>query len=107
MTRLDLAELFATGLSFSIEQGHIGFATDSHYVVRDWSREIDRLDTRVIYVAGAHDPVNNVADAVAAMKDRPKVEVRVIEDAGQLLFFERPDLVFDAIREVIDTAART
>ncbi|MHA6262606.1 alpha/beta fold hydrolase [Arenibacterium sp. CAU 1754] len=106
MTRLDLAELFATGLSFSIEQGHIGFATDSHYVVRDWSREIDRLDTRVIYVAGAHDPVNNVADAVAAMKNRPNVEVRVIEDAGQLLFFERPDLVFDAIREVIDTAAR-
>lgn len=102
--RLGLGELLSTGLSFSVQQGHIGFATDSHYVVRDWSHHIEKLDSRVIYLAGAHDPVNSAKNAVAAMTGRPNVEVRVYEEAGQLLFYERPELVFDAIREVINEA---
>lgn len=98
--RVGCVSLMQAGFRFSVQQGHLGFATDSHIVVRDWSSEIRRPASRAICLVGRHDPVLSADDVVAAMGQRPNHEVRVFEDAGQLLFYEHPDRVLDAVEEV-------
>ncbi|WP_406649203.1 hypothetical protein QEZ52_07830 [Aliisedimentitalea scapharcae] len=44
--------------------------------------------------------VNRAHRVTQAMTRWPKVQVRVLQDAGQLLFYERPDLVFAALGEI-------
>lgn len=98
--RLGIGALLQSGYRFSVEQGDIGFATDSHFVVRDWSAEIEGLTVPVHYFNGRHDPVVPANRVVRAMQDRAHVQVTVREDAGQLLFYEYPDMVLDAVERL-------
>lgn len=102
--RLGLAPLLREGFRFAVEQGPAGFATDSHFIVRDWSHEIEHLETRAIYLMGEHDPVISAQSVADAMNARANVEARIIAGAGQLLAYERPDIVFAAIDEVFAAA---
>ena len=99
--RLQLTRLLQSGFRFSVEQGPPGFATDSHYVVRDWAAGLAPLRTRAIYLSGAHDPVFRANSMVAAMHGRANVDVRVLSDAWLLLIYERPDAVFEALEEIL------
>lgn len=94
--RLDLARIIQAGYRFSVTQGHIGFATDSHHIVRDWSRHIDP-SAPVLYLHGARDPVVPRGDVEAFLQDLPGAECQVLGDAGQLSLYERPDAVFEAL----------
>lgn len=95
--RLDVGALLQAGYRFSVEQGHVGFATDSHFVVRDWTAEIDGCARPVLYFNGRHDPVVPAARVVETMAGREGTQVTVLENAGQLLLYEHPDLVLDAV----------
>jgi hypothetical protein len=44
--------------------------------------------------------VNKAERITRAMPRWPEVQVRVCEDVGQMLFYERPDLVFGALKEL-------
>jgi len=94
---MGIGALVQAGFRFSVEQGDIGFATDSHFVVRDWSAEIAELKVPALYLSGRHDPVVPSRRIVETMAGRENVDVHVLEDAGQLLFYERPELVLDAL----------
>lgn len=102
--RLDLAPVLYAGFRFSVEQGPAGFATDSHFIVRDWSREIDARQAPTICINGAHDPVVSAQRVVACMAGRPNVEVRVLPEAGQLALYEQPEAVFEAIDDIFAMA---
>lgn len=105
--RLDLASVLHQGFRFAVEQGPAGFSIDSHYIVRDWSHEIERLETRAIYLNGAHDAVIRPESVIEGMAGRANVEVRVLPETGQLALYERPEVVFAAIDEVFASAGVT
>ncbi|TMV12978.1 alpha/beta fold hydrolase [Arenibacterium halophilum] len=98
--RLGVAATMQAGFRFSVEQGPSGFATDSHFIVRDWRHEIRGASPRVINLKGEMDTIAPASIMAEAMRDLPNVEVRVVKDAGQLLIYEAPDVVIDALREV-------
>tara|TARA_Y100000815_G_scaffold265292_1_gene282029 strand:+ start:38 stop:907 length:870 start_codon:yes stop_codon:yes gene_type:complete len=98
--RLGVAAKMQAGFRFSVEQGPSGFATDSHFIVRDWRHEIRGASPRVINLKGEMDTIAPASIMAEAMRDLPNVEVRVVKDAGQLLIYEAPDVVIDALREV-------
>lgn len=99
--RLDLAKLIQAGYRFSVAQGHVGFATDSHFVVRDWSRHVDG-DVPAIYLHGAFDPVVPCADVAAFVGNLPGAAFRRLDGVGQLCLYERPDAVFAALAQLRD-----
>lgn len=98
--------LMLAGHQFTLAQGHIGFATDSYHVVRDWTPMFMAsapIPVRLIH--GAHDPVvsaRSVQEFAARHADR--VELDLLDDAGQLLFYRNADRVFATVRRVIDHA---
>lgn len=66
----------------------------------DWSERVEAArDTPIRFVSGLQDPLGDAA-TVAAYRDRfPWIDIDVVEDAGQLLFFQKyRDLVPDFAR---------
>lgn len=99
--RLGLGPSIQVGYRMSVKQGAVGFASDSYWAVRDWGHFLDGEAAPVIYLHGAEDHVNRSYRIEAAMSDRDGVEVRVCPGVGQLLFYERPELVFTAIEDLL------
>ncbi|MFK7751907.1 MAG: alpha/beta fold hydrolase [Sedimentitalea sp.] len=100
--RLNLAELFREGVRFSVQQGHIGFETDSHYVVRNWAVHMRGPAAPTIQIHGKLDPVVPVDSVIEALNGQPGVELRVQDDAGQLVFYEKPAEICAAIAELAE-----
>lgn len=101
----DLAELIKQAFRISVQQGHAGFAADSHFVVRDWSPHIRSPHAPVQYVVGREDPVILADTVTAAMKGRDNVSVTVRDGMGQLIFYEDPDLVLESVETLFSDAS--
>ena len=103
-TRPDLADLMARSVHFCTDQGYLGAYTDTLQAVRDWSayaRGVSSAGVPSIHVHGRADPQYMVED-VAAFVDRfDTLQLRVVEDAGQLVLFDRPDVVIDALADLM------
>ncbi len=97
---LELGPWLQSGYRMSVKQGAVGFASDSYWTVRDWGPLITGEAAPVIYLHGAGDHVNRFERMQAGLKGRKGVDLRITEDVGQLLFYERPDLVFAAIDDL-------
>jgi pimeloyl-ACP methyl ester carboxylesterase/DNA-binding CsgD family transcriptional regulator len=98
--QLNLAPLIQDGYRLSVKQGAAGFACDAYWALRDWGVLADGPMAPAIYLHGRHDTVNKAERITRAMPRWPEVQVRVCEDVGQMLFYERPDLVFGALKEL-------
>lgn len=98
--RLGLAPLIQQGYRLSVKQGAAGFAGDSYWALRDWGQLAQGELPPTIYLHGAHDTVNKAYRIAESMVNWPEIQVRICQDVGQMLFYERPDLVFAALREV-------
>ena len=98
---LGLATTVQAGYRFSVQQGHLGFTCDSHHVVRDWSSQLSSPTAPVIHLHGALDQVVSVANIAPFAQARDNVSLRLLPDAGQTLMFEHPDVVYDAIQELL------
>ncbi len=92
--------LIQSGYRFSVSQGHLGFATDSHYIVRDWSASVAGLTVPVIHFYGAHDSVVSQASLKTFISTQKDVQFRLLRELGQLVFFEDPEVVLDAVEEL-------
>ncbi|MFT7592873.1 MAG: pimeloyl-ACP methyl ester carboxylesterase/DNA-binding CsgD family transcriptional regulator [Paracoccaceae bacterium] len=99
---LGLAQMIQAGYRFSVQQGHVGFTSDSHLVVSDWSADIAGPDTPVIHLHGSQDAVVDVDTVLAFGQAHANVDVRVMSEVGQLLIYERPEAVFAALDELIN-----
>lgn len=98
--RLHLSELMHAGYRFAAQSGTDGFVTDSRVMVSDWASALPDTGKPVIHLHGALDPVvpfRTVQDFAAG---RENVTFRKLENVGQFLIYERPDIVLDALDEL-------
>ena len=95
----EIRRLILDGYQFTVRQGHRAFEIDSHQVVRDWSHLTTGSDAPVHLIHGAHDSVVTV-DSVREFSRSlgRRAELTVLDEAGQLLFYQSPRVVLDAIR---------
>jgi len=98
--RYGLSDLFRAGYRYSVQQGYLGFAGDSHHVVRDWGARLSGPSAPVIHLQGALDPVLPPASVEPFFRGRENTELRVYPDCGQMLFYEQLESVFAAIEEL-------
>lgn len=104
--RLGIGPLIQAGYRHSVHQGHFGFLGDAPYMVRDWSDLLDcNTPAPVVYLMGAKDHVNR-PDAVRAGFDGIEgIALHEVQSAGQLMFYEHPQLVIAALRELYEAAS--
>lgn len=90
-------ELLFRGFRDVVAQGHMGFATDSYHVVRDWSRYCMGLTQPVMLVHGAKDPVVSITSAEQFAKSRG-YRLLVKDKAGQLVLWQYPRETLQALQ---------
>lgn len=94
----EIRSIVLEGYRFAVAQGKRAFAVDSKLVVQDWTERFHRgAPCPVELIHGAHDPVVAV-DSVRSFAEEhdDRVSVRVVDDAGQLVFYQSPETVLDA-----------
>ncbi len=90
------------GYHFAVEQGHKAFEIDSHQVVNDWTHQVDGNDVRIKVIHGRTDPVVNAASVEGFFAQRGnRADVTVIENCGQLVLHKHPEIVVDAVKQLI------
>ena len=102
--RSELIDLMARSVHFATDQGYWGAYTDTLHVVRDWSdyaRCICASGIPSIHVHGSVDP-QYMLDDVLRFADRfETLQVRVVEGSGQLVLFDKPEPVIEAVVELL------
>jgi len=97
----EVADIVASGYHFTIAQGHRAFEIDSYLVVRDWSATVARSSAPIILIHGAHDPVVHISSVEAFAESLgQRARLLVDDEAGQLLFYSNPEIVFTTLAAV-------
>ncbi|MEB8386925.1 alpha/beta fold hydrolase [Rhodobacteraceae bacterium KMM 6894] len=100
----EIRTLFLSGYDFSVAQGNTAFTIDSELVVQDWTTVFNRAAPLPVHlIHGEHDPVvavDSVRDFAARHADR--VNLNVVEDAGQLVYYQEPAIVFETVAALFD-----
>ena len=104
--RLDLVGWIRSGYRFSVQQSYLGFLGDAHFAVRDWRPLIPQPAAPVILLHGTRDPVITPEMVRAFAEGRENVDLRFIEKAGQLIVYEHPGIMLDALDELTGRGAR-
>ena len=102
--RTDLSDLMKRSVHFSTDQGYLGAYTDTLHILRDWSGVVARTNAMGIpsvHLHGSCDPQYSIDDLAEFLRRFESVELRMVEGAGQLLLFDRPEPVFDAVAELL------
>ncbi len=97
----DLVPLLYDGYRFTVAQGSKGFEVDSHHVIRDWSDMVEGCTVPVICVHGIHDPVVKIDSVRRFCAGYDFAELRENADAGQLIFYQKPQTVLDAVEDLM------
>ena len=103
VTDLGLADLVQAGYRFAVHQGYQGFEADAYQVTKDWSQTARTCPVRAIHLHGTHDPVVNIQSVRTFCRDYAAAELREHEDAGQLIFYQKPYAVLEAVEELLNT----
>ncbi|SDD95417.1 alpha/beta fold hydrolase [Ruegeria marina] len=98
--RLHLSELMHAGYRFAAQSGTDGFVSDSRVMVSDWFSALPQTGKPVIQLHGALDPVVPVNAVQEFTAKRTNVSFRKLDNVGQFLIYERPEVVLDAIDEL-------
>lgn len=102
--RPDLVALMERSVHFATDQGYLGAYTDTFHVLRDWSHYVERVSDfgiPSIHIHGHLDP-QYMFDDVARFTDRfETLELRGVEGAGQLVLFDRPKPIIQAVSELL------
>ncbi|MCC6007577.1 MAG: alpha/beta fold hydrolase [Rhodobacteraceae bacterium] len=102
LRRQEIFEIVTDGVRYAVEQGHHAFETDSYHVVRDWSALVETTDCPVTLIHGRHDPVVAAATVEAFhQRNLSRSRLRMIEDAGQLVYHSHPEAVFEAVIDAL------
>jgi len=98
----EILSIIMVGYRFTIQQGHKAFVVDSHQVVHDWSHRVDASDVPIHAIHGATDPVVSIGSVEAFYQARHnRARLTRLDDAGQLIFYKHPDVVLDAMEEML------
>ncbi|MCB1492027.1 MAG: alpha/beta fold hydrolase [Rhodobiaceae bacterium] len=93
----DIFAALTAGYHFSTAQGYRAFEIDSGVVTSDWSDLCANCRAPVTLVHGVHDPVVAIETVRAFASRNPDFTLIEDTDCGQLVFFQRPDLVLSSI----------
>ncbi|MCE8512309.1 hypothetical protein KBY22_06365 [Ruegeria pomeroyi] len=102
--RPELRDLLKRSVHFATDQGYLGAFTDTLHVVRDWSGYVQQVSAAgipSIHVHGLEDPQYPIRDVIEFTKRFDNVHTRSVPEAGQLLLFEKPALVFEAVSTLL------
>lgn len=105
LMRSDLHEVICEAYRFSVTQGHHGFLGDAFVIVRDWSRYLAAPEVPLHLLHGVEDPAVTIDLVRAFCAAHPQARLTELDDCGQLVFFERPDVVLDAVSDLAGAAA--
>ncbi|MGD9862159.1 MAG: alpha/beta fold hydrolase [Pseudodonghicola sp.] len=92
-----LCDAICGAYRFSVLQGHHGFWGDSYDAVRDWSAYVEATRCPVHLLHGVQDPAIPIGNVRALAARYPRLSLTALEGCGQLLFYDRADLVLDSI----------
>lgn len=99
---LNIRAAIHAGYRFAVAQGHRAFEVDSRHVTRDWSSYVDATRQPVTLLHGVHDPVVAI-DTVRDFADiYDNVQLVEHEDAGQLIFYQKPEAVFSIVENYLE-----
>jgi hypothetical protein len=102
--RSDLIDLMARSVHFATDQGYLGAYTDTLQVLRDWSHYAERVSAfgiPSIHIHGSVDPQYQFDDMVRFADRFETLQVRSVEGAGQLVLFDRPEPIIEAVAELV------
>jgi len=94
----------ARSVHFATDQGYFGAYTDTLQVLRDWSHYAERvsaLGIPSIHIHGAVDPQYMFDDMVRFADRFETLQVRSVEGSGQLVLFDRPEPIIEALAELL------
>lgn len=94
------------GYRFAVAQGHRAFQVDSRHVIRDWSDYAQAAVQPVTIVHGAHDGVVTIDSVRDFSRRHNNIRLIVEDDAGQLVFYQKPEVVIDALEDMLETDGR-
>jgi len=97
--KLDTAMMEA--FRFSVLQGQYGFHGDSMVIAGDWSAHVAPFGGPILHLHGLHDPVVSADSVQRFAQDFAQVNLRILPDCGQLLFYQKPDTVLDALDSLV------
>ena len=98
----DVKAAIIDGYKFAVAQGHRAFEADAWHVTRDWSDYLGPGLPPVRIIHGVHDPVVTIESVRAFAGSNKGFHLTEEEDCGQLVFFQRPELVFASIARMAD-----
>ncbi|MCR9148873.1 MAG: alpha/beta fold hydrolase [Rhodobacteraceae bacterium] len=101
--RADLVDLMARSVHFATDQGYFGAYTDTLQVLRDWSHYAERVSASgipSIHIHGTVDPQYQFADMVRFADRFETLQVRSVEGSGQLVLYDRPEPIIEAVAEL-------
>ncbi|MCV6576808.1 MAG: alpha/beta fold hydrolase [Cohaesibacter sp.] len=91
-----IANVVADGYHFAVAQGYTGFQYDAYHVTRNWSDLVSASPAPVLLLHGRHDPVVPI-HTVRDFAEREHAKLVEYADDGQLIYYSRPDLLFEEI----------
>jgi len=98
----EIFRVVCDGYHFAISQGYKAFEIDSYHAVRNWSDVVQQSTCPIMLVHGRHDIViaaTSIEIFAERFKDRTKLVM--VEDAGQLVLYAKPELVFEQLDKFI------
>ncbi|WP_125133639.1 alpha/beta fold hydrolase [Falsiruegeria mediterranea] len=98
--RLGLAELMYAGYRFAAQAGAAGFTADGHLMVRNWLPMIQGTTTPIYHLHGELDPVIPACATQQFVSGYDNMSIRLFQDTGQFLIYERPEAVLTAIDDL-------
>lgn len=105
LENIETHDILHNGYRKAVSQGHRSFQIDGYHILRDWSALIDQSTCPMALLHGAEDPIvaiSSVRDFCADLGGR----CRLIElsDTGQLVLYQHPEKVLDALAGAFDQA---
>ncbi|MEM6460858.1 MAG: alpha/beta hydrolase [Pseudomonadota bacterium] len=99
--RPEVFALLRARYRFTVEQGDTAFITDAAYVTRDWSELVAPITQPVQLIHGARDPVVRIETVREFVAEKPEIRLDERDDAGQLLFYQMPEVVLNAVETAV------
>ncbi|MCF6344700.1 MAG: alpha/beta fold hydrolase [Devosiaceae bacterium] len=99
---IDVSAAIHAGYQFVIAQGHRAFEVDSHHVTRDWSSYLERVHQRVVLAHGTLDQTIKIKTVREFANLYENIELIEHEDAGQLVFYQKPDAIISILNTLFD-----
>ena len=79
--------------------GYLMYINDLRILATKWGGLPDNVNCPVTLIRGESDPSCNLASVKDFVKDRPSFKLIPVQNAGQMILYQKPEVVFSALDE--------